>query len=109
MSHIRATTNYFRIKYNVTDCVVGVTALGCVGIVSACVRPWLYSYDSGADLAFGSWYWNMTPCSLVGWCQGLEEFTASIFRDKKRLVICLAMVLRGFAVWYQHFRHPYWL
>jgi hypothetical protein len=77
--------------------------------VRACVRRCLYSYGSGAVPAFCTWYCNMTPCSLVGWCQGLDEFTASIFRDKKRLVIYLAMLLRGFAVRCQHFGEPYCL
>jgi hypothetical protein len=82
----------------------------CVGIVRAAWEGACTPCDSGvADPAIGSWYWNMAPCSLVAWCQGFEEFNASIFTDKKALVICLVMVLRGFVVWYQHFGEPYCL
>jgi len=35
--------------------------------------------------------WLVVLCSVIGWCQIWRNVSASIFRDKKRLVICLVL------------------
>jgi hypothetical protein len=84
------------------------SALGCVGIArawnSGCTRVTLVHLQ---PLVCGTRIWHR-----IVWLVGVKVWSnvsASIFSNKKLLVICLALVLRGFAVCYQHFGEPYCL